>query len=902
MPTILIADDEPNIRRMVGALLGAEGYDVCDAVNGGDAIAQALLGDVDVVLIDLMMPGEVDGMAALKRIREKMPELPVIMMSGRAGLSDAVKATKLGAFNFLEKPLTPEGVLLAVGSAVELQRTRRVARELREELGLTGQMVGESDQMQEVRTLIARVAPTDSRVLITGESGTGKELVASAIHDGSSRRDRPFVRVNCAALPRDLVESEMFGHERGAFTGATQARAGRFELAHTGTLFLDEVADLSAEAQSKLLRAIEAREIQRVGGNKTLNVDVRVIAATNRDLQAAVRTGEFREDLYFRLAVLPIALPPLRQRRGDIASLIRHFSEQYRKRVGQQPRVWTPEALEVMHAYAWPGNIRELANIVERLAILHPGAPITGHTIHEMLFSGDGTDSHFSSDLTERGDMGHLPLNEKMDAFERKLITRALGLSSGNVSDAARTLDTDRANLYRRMKRLGIALALLLTALPSVALGQQASDSSTTDTVPDLRALWRRAPDESGLQITSGKSYNRVEGLPVLLGPVYRDSGSRVTTRIALFGIIRTANRFDWDSRNLGHLATAGFRFGPERKIGFDAASYDIVEGTQPWQLGEPEAGLAAFFLHRDYNDYFGRHGGSMAGSFSLGVRSRLQLEVRDERWSSLAVRDVFTVLRNGNSWRENPRFDDGRVHILATSVIVDTRNDTWAPLFGWYLNANYENGRGQYDSFGPASLLARSAPGKRAAYGRLFVDLRRYNRISPRDHVNMRLVLGGWLHGDDLPMQRRFSVGGVGTIPGFDYRSRRGNDDLAQCSDFPVLPGNPAQCERLALVQLEYRSLLGEKVFDGIQLGRYGGRVVLRPSLVAFVDAGRGWLVGPRLRNIRYSSTAVPDLSTFLTDVGVGFDVGFGALYVAKAVSLAGEPANVFLRIRRRF
>lgn len=453
MPTVLIADDEPNIRRMVGALLGAEGYDVCDAANGSDAVAQATRGDVDVALIDLMMPGELDGIAVLKKIRERFPDMPVIMMSGRAGLSDAVNATKLGAYNFLEKPLTPEGVLLAVGSAFELQRTRRVARELREELGLVGRMVGVSAEMEDVRALIERVAPTDSRVLITGESGTGKELVASAIHDGSPRRDRPFVRVNCAALPRDLVESEMFGHERGAFTGATQARAGRFELAHTGTLFLDEIGDLSAEAQAKLLRAIEAREIQRVGGNKTLKVDVRVIAATNQDLQSAVKSGDFREDLYFRLAVLPIALPALRQRAGDIPALIAHFSEQYRKRTGQRPPVWTREAVDVMCGYTWPGNVRELANIVERVAILHSRAPITGHIVREILFGGDAQ----VQDELGTSESEVQPLNETMDSVERRLIMRALNLAKGNVSDAARMLDTDRGNLYRRMKRLGIA-------------------------------------------------------------------------------------------------------------------------------------------------------------------------------------------------------------------------------------------------------------------------------------------------------------------------------------------------------------------------------------------------------------------------------------------------------------
>ena len=294
MSSVLIVDDEPNIRRMVGALLDERG------LRGARRRRRHRRGSrgrpratPDVVLLDLMMPGELDGLGTLERLRESAPDVPVIMMSGKAGLSDAVKATKLGAFNFLEKPLSPEGVLLALASALELRRVRREARALREDLGLAGEMIGGSPAMARVRELIARVAPTDARVLVTGESGTGKELVASAIHLGSARRDRPFVRVNCAAIPRDLVESEMFGHEKGSFTGATDRRIGRFELAHTGTLFLDEVGDLGAEAQAKLLRAIEAKEIERVGGAKPIRVDVRIVSATNRDLDAGRGRGVF---------------------------------------------------------------------------------------------------------------------------------------------------------------------------------------------------------------------------------------------------------------------------------------------------------------------------------------------------------------------------------------------------------------------------------------------------------------------------------------------------------------------------------------------------------------------------------------------------------------------------------
>src|SRR5919205_1731911 len=385
MAEILIVDDETNIRRMVGALLSAEGFMTREAANGASGVAAAGEHEPDAVLLDLMMPGELDGMATLAKLRERFPDVPVVMMSGRAGLSDAVKATKLGAFHFLEKPLTPESVLLTLRSARELRQARREARTLREDFGLAGEMVGTSPAMQRVRELIDRVAPTDARVLIMGESGTGKELVAAAIHRGSARREQPFVRVDCAAIPRDLVESEMFGHERGAFTGATDRRVGRFELAHTGTLFLDEVGDLGAEAQAKLLRAIEAGEIERLGGGKPIRVDVRIISATNKDLQRAAGEGAFREDLLFRLNVIPIVLPPLRERPDDIPALVRHFTALYRARTGHPTAAWTPEAIALLARYRWPGNVRELANIVERLAILHAGCAMDAAAVRGVV-------------------------------------------------------------------------------------------------------------------------------------------------------------------------------------------------------------------------------------------------------------------------------------------------------------------------------------------------------------------------------------------------------------------------------------------------------------------------------------------------------------------------------------
>jgi two-component system, NtrC family, nitrogen regulation response regulator NtrX len=453
MPTVLIIDDEPNIRRMVGALLGAEGYDVRDAAEGTAGVARATEAEPDVVLLDLMMPGEMDGLAVLARLRETLPDTPVVMMSGRAGLADAVRATKLGAHHFLEKPLSPEGVLLAMSSAMELRQARREARALRADLGLAGQMIGDAPAMRRLREQIDRVAATDARVLVTGESGTGKELVASAIHVAGARRDRPFVRVNCAAIPRDLVESEMFGHERGAFTGAVDRRIGRFELAHTGTLFLDEVGDLGAEAQAKLLRAIEAREIERLGGAKPIRVDVRILSATNKDLERAAAEGTFRDDLLFRLNVIPIALPPLRERPDDIPALVRHFSVLHRGRTGRPLPEWTPEALSALTRYRWPGNVRELANIVERLAILYAGATVRAADVAEVLPLERAT-----SPTPPLPDVAGLdrPLSDALDDYERMLIARALSAANGNVAEASRRLRTDRPNLYRRMRRLGI--------------------------------------------------------------------------------------------------------------------------------------------------------------------------------------------------------------------------------------------------------------------------------------------------------------------------------------------------------------------------------------------------------------------------------------------------------------
>jgi two-component system nitrogen regulation response regulator NtrX len=450
-PQVLVVDDEANLRRMLCAVLAADGYRAVEASSGTEAIAAVGRRRPDAVFLDLSMPGGPDGLETLERLAAEVPGVPVIMMSGRAGLSDAVRATKLGAYHFLEKPLAPEAVLLTLRSALELARARAEASSLREALGPTGTLVGSSPQIAELRSVIARVAPTEARVLVSGESGTGKELVAAAIHAASQRADAPFVRVNCAAIPRELVESEMFGHERGSFTGATERRIGRFEQADGGTLFLDEVGDLSAEAQAKLLRALEAGEIERVGGAKAVPVDVRLVSATNKDLARAAKDGSFREDLLYRLNVFPITIAPLRERPGDIPELVRHFAVLVTQRIGRPAVTIADEAMEALVRHPWPGNVRELANIVERLVILSPGLTITAEDVASALPAGDGEPGPLPSPS------GKTPaLVEELDRFERTLITRALSAAGGSVAEAARRLSTDRANLYRRMKRLGI--------------------------------------------------------------------------------------------------------------------------------------------------------------------------------------------------------------------------------------------------------------------------------------------------------------------------------------------------------------------------------------------------------------------------------------------------------------
>ncbi len=448
---LLVVDDEGNIRRALRALLESEGHRVRTSGSAEDALEEIREAQPEVVLLDLALPGKT-GLEALPEIRTMAPSTVVVMMSGQASLADAVKATRLGAFHFIEKPLSPEAVLLTVRGAQELVLARDLSRALQEELGPEAELVGRSPALERTRQLIRKAAPTDARILITGESGTGKELVATAIHGLSRRKDGPFIRVNSAAIPSELVESEMFGHEPGSFTGATERRRGRFELADGGTLFLDEVADLGPEAQAKLLRTLETGIVERIGGSERIPVDTRVVAATNQDLEAAVRAGRFREDLLFRLNVLPVHLPPLRERVGDIPLLIEHARERLQRRQGVRVPVFSQEALDEMESgYDWPGNVRELLNVVVRLAILHREVVVSGADVRGVLPTG-------ASVVRVPGyvDYDPRPLRDRLDDYERRLLEGALDAADGNMTDAARRLQTDRANLYRRLRRLGL--------------------------------------------------------------------------------------------------------------------------------------------------------------------------------------------------------------------------------------------------------------------------------------------------------------------------------------------------------------------------------------------------------------------------------------------------------------
>jgi len=465
--TILIADDERNIRRTFGMVLRAEGFGVLEAGSGEEALDTVAREACDLVVLDVRLPG-IDGLETLRRLRARAPDLPVVMISGHGTIATAVEATREGAVDFLEKPCSRERLLLAARNALRLATLGREVARLRARDDDRHRMLGETPVIEALRTQIARVAPTAARVLIRGESGTGKELVARAIHAGSERRERPFVKVNCAAIPEELIESELFGAVRGAYTGATESRDGKFLQADGGTLFLDEVGDMSLRAQAKVLRALQEGEIEKVGGAGVVKVDARVLAATNKDLEAEVRGGRFREDLLFRLNVVPLTVPPLRERRDDVPLLAARFLERYRLDNNLAPRRLTADALALLRDLPWPGNVRELQNAIERLAIMSAGPDIGVDDLARTGLLGPreaagGATAPAVADAAE----GPLPvaparlaalggLVEARRLFEAACIRDCLRASGGNVSQAARLLGIDRTNLHKKIQAYGL--------------------------------------------------------------------------------------------------------------------------------------------------------------------------------------------------------------------------------------------------------------------------------------------------------------------------------------------------------------------------------------------------------------------------------------------------------------
>ncbi len=448
MPTtVLLVDDERNIQLTLSRALSMEGYAVEVAGGGREALEKIAALPVDVVVMDVRMP-DLDGLSVLEKARETRPELPVVIMSGHGSLDTVRSAFKLGAFDYLEKPITEkEKLLVAVRNALALTTLRQENAALRREAG-PAEMIGSGAAMRRLFDVIRRAAPSEGRVLVTGENGTGKELVARALHAGSRRKDAPFVKLNCAAVPAELIESELFGHERGAFTGAVAARKGKFEQADGGTLFLDEVGDMPAAMQAKVLRVLQEGEFERVGGQQTLRCDVRVVAATNRDLPADVKAGRFREDLYYRLNVVPIHAPPLRERREDVPELAARFLAEACERNGRRPMRLAREAVLSLQAHEWPGNVRELRNLVERLAILCDGPEIGGADVAAVLPDARRP----RPDRFRAGASFH----DLVEEAEREIVLGALDAHGDNVAETARALGLERSHLYKKMRALGV--------------------------------------------------------------------------------------------------------------------------------------------------------------------------------------------------------------------------------------------------------------------------------------------------------------------------------------------------------------------------------------------------------------------------------------------------------------
>ena len=449
--SVLVVDDEAGVRASLSAILGDEGYAVEAVGSGEEALAALESRRYDVVLLDVWLPGA-DGLEVLRRIRETDAELPVVVISGHGTIETAVKAVRLGAQDFVEKPLSLEKTLVAVRNALQRRRLESEVRVLKQQLDERYVMVGESPALKRLRAEIAQAAPTNGRALVFGENGTGKELVARAIHALSLRASGPFVEVNCAAIPEELIESELFGHVKGAFTGALAARKGKFELADGGTLFLDEIADMSLKTQAKVLRALQEQRIEPVGGAGSVDVDVRVIAATNKDLDEEIRRGRFRDDLYFRLNVIPFHVPPLRERPEDVPLLARHFVEVLSAEHGRRPRTLAPDVLAALSRRPWPGNVRELRNIIERLVIMTPDGTIEMRHLPTSLL--EGLPASAPAPPAAPAEPGTLA--EAREDFERRFILAKYQECGGNMSRTAEALGVERSNLYRKMKGYGL--------------------------------------------------------------------------------------------------------------------------------------------------------------------------------------------------------------------------------------------------------------------------------------------------------------------------------------------------------------------------------------------------------------------------------------------------------------
>ena len=453
MPSILIVDDEPGVRSALGGVLRDEGYEV-DAVESGEVCLEQLARQAyDVVLLDIWLPG-MDGLATLARMRERQIDVQVVIISGHGNIESAVRAIKMGAFDFVEKPLSLEKTVVVVRNAFRQRRLEAENLSLRAKVDAGRHiMVGESYAMAKLREQVDMAAPTNGRVLILGENGTGKELVARNIHQLSQRRAGPFVEVNCAAIPEELIESELFGHVRGAFTGAVSDRRGKFEAAHGGTIFLDEIADMSLKTQAKVLRVLQEQVTEAVGGSSRIRVDARVLAATNKDLTAEIRAGRFREDLYFRLNVVPIFVPPLRDRYEDISLLADHFMAMLAREYGRRAKTFEADAIVALRQYEWPGNVRELHNVVERLMIMVPGERISSR---DLSFLDQGLAPGGGVRAEAPGGVAAKTLHEARDRFESEYIRRALAAQHGNISRTADLLGIERSNLYRKMRGFGI--------------------------------------------------------------------------------------------------------------------------------------------------------------------------------------------------------------------------------------------------------------------------------------------------------------------------------------------------------------------------------------------------------------------------------------------------------------